>query len=64
MRWAPPAVDIKMGVGVYDTGKVAFFSSPKENFGVLIESREIQELMTTLFQMFWAVSLPAREGDG
>jgi hypothetical protein len=53
-----------MGVGIYDTGKVAFFSSPKENFGVLIESREIQELMTTLFQMFWAVSLPAREGDG
>jgi sugar-specific transcriptional regulator TrmB len=64
MRWAPPAVDIKMGVGIYDTGKVAFFSSPKENFGVLIESKEIQELMTTLFQMFWAVSLPAKEGDG
>lgn len=64
MRWAPPAVDIKMGVGIYDTGKVAFFSSPKENFGVLIESREIQELMTSLFQMFWAVSIPARDGDG
>lgn len=64
MRWAPPEIDIKMGLGIYDTGKVAFFSSPKENFGVLIESKEIQELMTSLFHMFWAVSIPAKEGDG
>jgi sugar-specific transcriptional regulator TrmB len=64
MRWAPPAVDIKMGLGIYDTGKVAFFSSPKENFGVIIESREIQELMNSLFRMFWAVSTPAKDGEG
>ena len=55
MRWAHPAIDIKMGLGIYDTGKVAFFSSPKENFVVLIESWEIQELLTSLFHMFWAV---------
>jgi sugar-specific transcriptional regulator TrmB len=64
MRWAPPEVRISMGMGIYDTGKVGLFSSPKENFGILIDSLEVQQLMTVLFMMFWGASLPAREGEG
>jgi hypothetical protein len=51
-------------MGIYDTGKVGFFSSKRESFGVLIESKELQELMTLLFRLFWAASSPAREGEG
>jgi len=64
LRWAPPEIDINMGLGIYDTGKVGFFSSPKENFGILIESKEVQELMTVLFRLLWASSSPAKEEDG
>ena len=64
LRWAPPEITINMGLGIYDTGKVGFFSSPKENFGILIESKEVQELMTTLFRLLWASSVPGREDEG
>lgn len=64
LRFAPPSVDLTMGVGIYDTGKVGFFSSRKENFGILIESGELSQLMTTLFGLLWDRSIPAREGEG
>lgn len=64
MRWAPPEIKVSMGMGIYDTGKVGIFSSKRESFGVLIESREFQELMAAMFRFFWAASAPAREGEG
>lgn len=64
LRFAPPSVEITMGLGIYDTGKVGFFSSRKENFGILIESRELMELMQTFFSLLWERSIPAREGEG
>ncbi|RIL06596.1 MAG: hypothetical protein DCC75_10745, partial [Proteobacteria bacterium] len=59
LRWAPPQVQVSMAMGIYDTGKVGFFSSRRESFGVLIESSELRELMTVLFRLLWASSSPA-----
>lgn len=64
LRFAPPSIDLVMGMGVYDTGKVSFFSSKKENFGILIESKELMHLMTTFFALLWERAIPAREGEG
>jgi sugar-specific transcriptional regulator TrmB len=64
MRWAPPGIIPEMGIGIYDTGKVGFFSSQHGGFGVLIESKEMQDTMTALFRLLWASSVPAREGEG
>ena len=64
LRWAPPEIKLKMGLGIYDNGKVGFFSSRNESFGVLIESSELQELMTSLFRLLWAASSPATKGEG
>lgn len=64
LRFAPPSFNTTMGVGIYDTGKVAFISSKEEGFGILIESAELTSLMTSFFNILWERSLPAREGDG
>ncbi len=43
---------------VYDN-KVAIISSRKENYGVIIESREFADLQSMLFEMLWNASTPA-----
>ena len=53
VRFAPKDMKATMGVGIYDNGKVGFFSSKGESFGVLIESKEITELMRYLFRSLW-----------
>jgi len=53
VRYAPASLDIKMGVGIYDSGKVGFFSSSGEGFGVLIKSNELYQLMKILFDFMW-----------
>jgi len=64
LRFAPPSFNISMGVGIYDTGKVGFFSSKRESFGILIESQELMMLMKSLFTLLWERALPARSGEG
>lgn len=64
LRFAPPSVDIGMGLGIYDNGKVGFFSSSRENFGILIESRELMVMMRTLYGLLWDRAIPARPGEG
>ena len=54
MRFAPPGIDITMGVGIYDCGTVGFFSSQGEGFGTLIQSEELCQVMRVLFRSFWA----------
>jgi len=54
VRYAPKDARISMGVGIYDNGKVGFFSSTGEAFGALIESQEITSLMKVLFESLWA----------
>lgn len=64
LRWAPGYFDTKMGVGLYDSGKVGFFGSRTEAFGVLIESRELYQLMCSFYALLWKDCLPAKEGEG
>lgn len=64
LRWAPGHFDTAMGVGLYDTGKVGFFGSKREAFGVLIESSELYQLMCSFYQLLWNQCIPAREGEG
>ena len=64
LRFAPPSLNVSMGLGIYDNGKVGFFSSKKEGFGMLIESVELQELMKALYESIWPNCAPANEGEG
>lgn len=54
MRFAPRGVEITMGIGIYDSGAVGFFSSQGEGFGTLIRSQELCQVMRVLFYYFWA----------
>ncbi len=64
LRWAPEGGLLPLGMGLYDTMKVGFFSSEKENFGVLIESAELYQLLRMLYLSFWARCEPAKGGEG
>ena len=64
LRFAPSFFDTTIAMGIYDTGKVSFFSSKKEGFGVMIESQELVNLMTEFYEMLWKNCIPAREGEG
>jgi HTH-type transcriptional regulator, sugar sensing transcriptional regulator len=58
LRWAPAGAVFVMTMWTYDD-KVAFISSRRENFGVIIQSEEFADLMTTLFAVLWQASRPA-----
>lgn len=62
LRFADADYKINMAMGLYDTGKVGFFGM--EGFGILIESKEMHQLMALLFELLWKKSKPAKEGEG
>ncbi|OGD61915.1 hypothetical protein A2215_02145 [Candidatus Berkelbacteria bacterium RIFOXYA2_FULL_43_10] len=64
IRWAPSDINISIGIGIYDTGKVSFFSSKEENFGILIESKELYDAMRVFHDLLWEKSTPAKVGEG
>jgi len=65
IRFAPEGtIPFTMGMGIYDTGKVSLFSSAKENFGILIESKELEALMRVLFESWWEKCVPGKPGQG
>lgn len=64
LRYAPASVNIPMTMGIYDTGKVGFFSTKQEGFGILIESKEFQQTMTVFHQLLWEKSKPGKVGEG
>jgi len=39
--------------------KVSLISSRRENFGIIIQSEELSDLMNTLFAVLWQASRPA-----
>jgi hypothetical protein len=53
-----------MAMGIYDTGKVGLFSTKQEGFGILIESRELQQTMTVFHRLLWEKSKEAKPGEG
>lgn len=64
VRITPSNYKSSMGVGLYDTGKVGFFSSKNEGFAIMIESQELYEVMSTFYEMLWGMSEPIKAGQG
>lgn len=56
IRYAPTGMDFPMGISIYDTGKVGYITSQKEKFGILIESKELEQTMRVLFESLWEKS--------
>lgn len=57
VRIAPEGVDFSMGYWAYGN-KVMFMSSRAENFGFIVESRELRQLLKTQFEVLWNISKP------
>ncbi len=53
-----------MGMGIYDTGKVSYWSSQKEGFGIIIESVELEMLMRNMYELLWSQAEPVKPGQG
>ncbi|MCF7820415.1 MAG: hypothetical protein K9M44_03010 [Candidatus Pacebacteria bacterium] len=60
VRIAPEGVDSSMGYWAYGN-KVIFMSSKKENFGFIVESKELRQLLKTQFEILWNISKPLKE---
>lgn len=60
LRWGPDNLNLSMSMGIYDTGKVSFFSSKFEGFGIVIESKELEQLMRVFHQLLWEKSKDAK----
>lgn len=56
LRFTPKKLKYSMGFGIYDSKKIAFLLSQKENIGIMIESREMAQMMTMLFNVLWNIS--------
>ena len=57
VRIAPFEVSFSMGYWIYGN-KVAFISSKKENFGFIIESKELVDMLSSQFKIIWNLSEP------
>lgn len=57
VKIAPEGVDFSMGYWAYGN-KVIFMSSKTENFGFIVESKELRQLMKTQFEVLWNISSP------
>lgn len=55
MRIAPVDIDFSLGYAIYGN-TVRFISSSKENFGFLVESSELAEMMKSQFTIIWQQS--------
>jgi len=52
IRLAPKNIDFSLGYAIY-ANTVRFISSQKENYGFLIESQEMAEMMKKQFEIIW-----------
>lgn len=59
VRIAPENVNFSMGYWAYGN-KVMFMSSKSENFGFIVESRELRQLIKTQFEVLWNISNPIK----
>lgn len=55
VRIAPANVDFSMGYAIYGN-TVRFISNQKENFGFLVESQELADMMRGQFKVIWDLS--------
>jgi sugar-specific transcriptional regulator TrmB len=56
LRYAPPSVDLGMTMYIHDD-KVTYLSSKRENYALVIESRELAALNRSLFEGLWSIGL-------
>lgn len=56
-RIAPATIDCSLGYSIYGN-TVRYLSSSKENFGFLVQSQELAEMMTSQFNAIWLISKP------
>lgn len=63
VRFSPSPVPFTMTSYIYDD-KVAYISSRRENFALLIQSTEFACLQKTLFDVMWAAGTPHGSLDG
>lgn len=54
-RIAPKNIDFSLGYAIY-SNTVRFISSQKENYGFLIESQEMADMMKKQFEIIWSIS--------
>lgn len=59
VRIAPSNVDFSLGYAIYGN-TVRFISSQKENFGFLVESQELADMMRSHFKVIWDLSKPLK----
>lgn len=59
-RIAPSNINFSLGYAIYKN-TVRFFSSKKENYGFLIESEEMADMMKKQFDIIWEKSEPLNE---
>lgn len=52
VAYVPEPFTFSLGMCIYDQ-KIAFYSSQKESFGFLVESRELAQVMRMFYQMMW-----------
>ncbi len=57
LRFAPDTIDLGMTMYIHDN-TVSYVSSKRENYGLVIESREFAELNKGLFHGLWTISKP------
>ena len=57
VRLAPANANFSLGYSLYKN-TVRFASSEKENFGFMIESHELAEMMKSQFEILWKASKP------
>lgn len=55
VRVAPDEIDFSMGYWIYEN-KVACISSPKDNFGFILESKEFADMVSSQFKVIWKIS--------
>lgn len=53
IRYAKEGTYFPLAIQIYDEDTVAFISSKKEGFGIMIESVELAAAMIYLFELFW-----------
>jgi len=59
VRIAPPNLDFSMGYAIY--GNTVRFISNQKNFGFLVESQELADMMRNQFKIIWDISKPTKE---
>lgn len=55
LRYAPENIDFAESFFIYDD-TVAYISSKRENFGLIIQSGEHSDMMKTIFELIWSSS--------